>query len=307
MVISNVNVRKSCGHDSIPPRLVKESAIAGILSTIMNESIRQCRYPVCWKMGQVTPLFKNNELSKTNYRPVTVLPVINNIFEKLLSVQLKDLFTGILSDFISSYRRNYSCETVLIRLTEDWKRCRNNKETVAVVSMDLSKAFNTIPHSLLLAKLKAYGLSDTSCKLLDDYLPGRTQRVKIGDTYSKWKEIKRGVPQGSVLGPMLFNVLFFRIKSLKLNAYADDEQLYDSDIDPVELEKRLLRELNTANTWYNNNGTIVNPEKHEAMVLETTNYKFSFPVKNFMELFGMTIDTEMNFKEHIATICNKIK
>ena len=109
---------------------------------------------------------------------------------------------------------------------------------------------------------------------------------------------------------MLFNVfmndLFFQIKSVKLNAYADDEQLYDSDIDPAELEKRLLRELNTANTWYNNNGMIVNPEKHKAMVLGTTNYTFSFPVKNSMELFGMTIDTEMNFKEHLATICNKI-
>ena len=158
-LISNVNVRKSCGHDSlIPPRLVKESAsaIAGPLSTIRNESIRQCRYPVRWKMGQVTPLFKkNDELSKTNYRPVSVLPVINNIFEKPISVQLEDFFTGILSDFIPSYRRNYSCETALLRLTEDWKRCRDNKETVAVVSMDLSKAFDTIPHSLLLTKLKA--------------------------------------------------------------------------------------------------------------------------------------------------------
>ena len=126
----------------------------------MNESIRQFKYPVRWKMGQVTPLFKkNDELSKTNYRPVTVQRIFNNIFRKLISVQLEDFFTGILSDFISSYRRNYSCETTLIRLTEDWKRCRDNKETVAVVSMGLSKAFDTIPHSLLLAKLKAYGLS----------------------------------------------------------------------------------------------------------------------------------------------------
>lgn len=91
--------------------------------------------------------------------------------------------------------------------------------------MDLSKAFDTIPHTFLLAKMKAYGLSDTSCKLLEDYLTSTTQRVKIGDTFSKWKEIKRSMPQGSVLGPMLFNVfindLFFHIKSVKLNAYAE--------------------------------------------------------------------------------------
>ena len=101
---------------------------------------------------------------------------------------------------------------------------------------------------------------------------------------------------------VLINDLFFHIKSVKLNAYADDEQLYDSDIDPAELEKRLLRALNTANTWYNNNGMIVNPEKHQAMVLGTANYKFSFLVKNSMELFGVTIDTEMNFKEHIISL-----
>ena len=183
----------------------------------------------------------------------------------------------------------------MLRLTEDWKRCRGNKETVAGVSLDLSKAFDTIPHSLLVPKLKAYVLSDTSCKLLDDYLTGRIQRVNIGDTYSKWKEIKRGVPQGSVLGPMLFNVfindLFFHIQYVKLNAYADDERLYDSEVDLAELGKRLLRELNTANTWYNNNGMIVNTEKRQAIVLGKTNYTFSFPVKNSLELIGMIIDT----------------
>ena len=101
-------------------------------------------------MGQVTSLFKKDEeLDKRNYRPVTVLPRVNNIFEKLLSVQIKDFYQGLLSDLISAYRRSHSCETALLKLTEDWRACRDRKELVAVVSMDLSKAFDTMPHPLL--------------------------------------------------------------------------------------------------------------------------------------------------------------
>ena len=142
---------------------------------------------------------------------------------------------------------------------------------MAVVSMDLSKAFDTIPHPPLLAKLKAYGLSTSGCALFADYLSGRTQRVKVEDCFSGWQIVTRGVPQGSVLGPMLFNMiflndLFYHIKDVSLHAYADDEQLYDSDVDPRALERRILHQLQTANQWYTENGMIVNPEKHHTVV-----------------------------------------
>ena len=175
-LLSNINARKACGHDTITPRLLKESAsaISGPLAELMNESIKQCKYPSRWKMGQVTPLFKkNDELSKDNYRPITVLPTLNNVFEKLLASQLDQFYSEILSDYISAYRRHYSCETSLMRLTEDWKRSLDNKQIVAVISMDLSKAFDTILHGLLLAKLKAYCVNSKSCMLLKDYLHSR--------------------------------------------------------------------------------------------------------------------------------------
>ena len=168
----------------------------------MNESIKQCKYPYPsrWKMGQVTPLFKkNDESSEENYRPVTVLPTLNNVFEKLLASQLDQFYSEILSDYISAYRRHCSCETSLMRLTEDWRCSLDNKQIVAVISMDLSKAFDTIPHGLLLAKLKAYGVNSRSCMLLKDYLHGRMQWVKVGDTSSDSQEVGRKVPQGSVL------------------------------------------------------------------------------------------------------------
>ena len=143
---------------------------------------------------------------------------------------------------------------------------------MAVVSMDLSKAFDTIPHPLLLAKLKAYGLSDSACALFADYLNGRTQRVKVGDSFSGLQTVTRGVPQGSVLGPMSFNIflndLFYHIKDVNLHAYADDEQLYDSDVDPRALEQRILHHLQIANQY------VVYRKRHDREPRQTPCYGF---------------------------------
>ena len=119
--------------------------------------------------------------------------------------------------------------------------------------------------------------------------------------------MRRGVPQGSALSPTFFNVhindLFYHIKQANLNAYADDEQLYSSDKD-LELNTRLEHELGIANSWYERNDMIVNPDKHQAMVLGVnSNYEFSFPVKNSVDLLDVTIDKDFSFNSHISQIC----
>ena len=130
--------------------------------------------------------------------------------------------------------------------------------------MDLSKAFDSIPHRLLLARLKAYGLGQTSIELLRSYPSGRIQRVKIEDTFSEWELVRRKAPQGCVLGPIFFKVhindLFYHMKQANLNAYADDEQMHSSDKDLETLNTRLEHELGIANRWYERDGMIVNPD-----------------------------------------------
>ena len=132
------------------------------------------------------------------------------------------------------------------------------------------------------------------------------QKVKIGGVTSEWAAASRGVPQGSALGPLLFNIfindLLYHSTEAKLHAYADDEQSYDSDTDPKLLDMRLMHQLNIANEWYRSNGILVNPTKHHAMVTGNKIMCFPFRYKNSIELFGITVDDRLCFDEHVTCV-----
>ena len=170
------------------------------------------------------------------------------MFEKLKFDQLYSVFTPVFSDNMSGFLRGHSCCSALLKLTDDWRQALDNKKDVAVIAIDLSKAFDSICHNLLLAKLKAYGVHDSAIKLIQSYLSGRFQRVKCNGKVSNRLPLRCGVPQGSLLGPLLFNIFVndvnYSAGSSSLRLYADDTTQYIAHESPDESPYTLESTLN---------------------------------------------------------------
>lgn len=238
---------------------------------------------------------------------------MSKILESVMCDQIMNYFNEIMSESMSAYRKLYSTNNVILKCIEDWRFALDNKKVIGCVAMDLSKAFDSIPHGLLIAKFSAYGACTDACHFINSYLSNRKQRVKLNGHYSDWSYILRGVPQGSLMGPVLFNVylndlLVILEKECVVYNYADDNTLSYVHSDANVVKDSLEKACNIAITWFNSNFMRVNPDKFQFMLLQSRN-EFSLDLlgntvnpTDMIKLLGVYIDKNLNFSHHVKEL-----
>ena len=279
---------KSCTLDPIPTSMLVQNIdfFIDCISEIVNESLLTGTMPDCLKHAIISPLLKKQNLDRNefkNYRPVSNLTFISKIIEKAVSSQIlnhlkhHDLF----EKHQSAYRKHHNTETALLKIQNDLLVSADNKNISIIALLDLSAAFDTIDHSILISRLKdTFGFNDLVLKWFISYLTGRTQSVMINNIESESHPLLYGIPQGSILGPIIYTLYttplgqIIKNHDLQYHMYADDTQLYMS-IEPTnvhDLVNTLEACINDVKTWMLENKLKLNDEKTEVLLCNPKKY-----------------------------------
>lgn len=321
------------GLDGLPINFVKIILPLTVqhITHLFNMFIRTSTFPDCWKHAKILPLKKKTHLNEiTNLRPISILCALSKVFEKVLKRQMSAYFESnrLLSDFQAGFREGQSIKTAVLRVHDDLAAIVDKKGTGVLLLLDFSKAFDTIPHHKLLAKLEQqFNFSSTAITLMESYLCGRKQTVYCGDRFSNSAEVRSGVPQGSVLGPLLFcchiNDLPSVLQYCSIQIYADDVQLYIKGHGPCarELIRMVNADLERVADWSRRNHLHVNPAKSKAMFITSRRRLtsgFAPPVPGIImdgqniawsesaENLGFLFQSDLQWDGLIAKQCGKI-
>ena len=243
---------------------------------MMNISIDSSVFPSVWKTALVAPLHKDGPRDDVNnYRPIAVLPVLSKILERHVTKSLTNYLNenNLIFKYQSAFRENHSTETALIKLTDELLFNMDNDKVTGMISIDLKKAFDLVSHEILLQKLQIYGLSDSAVKWFHFYLSDRQQCVKVNGCTSSLLPINQGIPQGTIVGPMLFLIFIsdapLYVQNSNMNIYAYDATLISSsrwdNISPMN--NNIQKDLDNIQQWAIMNKMIINEKKTKSVLI----------------------------------------
>jgi len=326
-VVRLLRNKKSLSDDNLSMYLVKEiiSTIITPITHIFNLSLKQGIFPSQFKISKIIPIFKKGKTDDIkNYRPISLLSPLSKILEKLIFVRLSHFLSKnhLLNDNQYGFRNNHSTELAIIELTQRIMNNMNDKHLTVGVFLDLSKAFDVIDHNLLIKKLNSYGVRGIANNWFKSYLDSRKQYVSINNFNSNFADVVNGVPQGSILGPMLFLIFINDICKVSSQAkcilYADDTNIFYTSKNIINDIDLINTDLNKFSDWFNSNRLTVNCSKSSFVIFGPkilTNTlsnviinlnNDSIPRVSHIKLLGLTICENLSWQYHINNVSTKI-
>jgi hypothetical protein len=325
-VINDLKTNSSCGPDDVSPKVVKfcHSSLIDVFLHIFNLSFSQGVFPSDLKIAKVIPLFKGGDSSAfNNYRPISVLSVFSKLLERLFYNRLYNFLSqnNILYEYQFGFRKSFSTQLALSLLLDKISHALDNGEFVVGVFLDFSKAFDTVNHDILFDKLFHYGIRGIPLCWLKSYLKDRKQYVIYNGAVSPLQRISCGVPQGSVLGPLLFLLYINDLPHICNNAFmymfADDSNLFMTDNNLRRIENTLNNELSLLSEWLKSNKLSLNIKKTHFMLFHPGRKKPPFnlnisidnnPIDSVKhtKFLGVILDSHLSFKEHVSYMKSKI-
>ena len=335
-LLKNLRTQKSCGPDKVHPYLLQKLSdeMSIPITIIFNISLSTGEVPAIWKEGIVTAIFKKgNKALPSNYRPITLTSVICKLLEKVITLKIHQhlIYNNLNNKYQHGFTPKKSTITNLIEALNIWTEALSHGLPVDIIYLDFQKAFDTVPHERLLNQLKNFGISGNVHSWIKNYLHNRTQKVRVNGQTSTSSKVLSGVPQGSVLGPVLFLIFISDMTPLLKNfvsIYADDTKLFSYLCDNQSTIS-IQEDLNKLAEWSQKMQMSFNPEKCHRMHLGYNNnhYKYSLPkiystvqkptsisytfyfhqLKEVQEEkdLGVIVDNKLKFKSHISQKISK--